>query len=299
MRTLSILLMLLIFLLFTNIVSALSCDPTSPKVGIVTDFNLLSEYSSRYNISLDNVQSFEETNIKRNGLYYSIDDYENIVQSYLEGKQLLELPEYISDPNSVSISSAEFEKIELRRGDIIIEGPPFSVCGYTFLGIFSPDGQLKYIIINDASDYSYHEIKIEVTQGKEIECKNYYCKVQVDYKVANEKFTLSLNQSYSPKATAFNSFTLLDSGIYKPPRVPDWTMGKYLPHLTYVIAFSESTDESKCINIKSPDEKTGCQYTPVYDDNRECIIDYEEKCEVEDSRNTFEKFIDWLKSIFV
>lgn len=121
----------------------------------------------------------------------------------------------------------------------------------------------------------------------------------MDYVVANEKFTLTLNQSYSPKVSTFNSFTLLDSSNYKQKdddiQIFDWGMGQ---HLTYVITFSKSPDETNCVDVKKPDKKTGCQYTPIYDNNNKCIIDYEEKCEVIDSRNIFQKFIDWIKSLF-
>lgn len=296
MKALKLLLILLLPLLFANTAFALSCALPPQRIGVVVDFKPENSY---YTILLKDVQSFEISNILKND-FYSIDEYENIVQNYIDGKKLLELPEYTWNPNSTSIPAIAFEKIEIKRGDILIQGPPPHICDYRFFGIFSSDGHLKYVIINDEfSDYSYNEIKIEVSPGKEIKCNNDYCKVQVDYKVANEKFTLSLKQSYSPKATAFNSFTLLDSSNYNPRnddiQASDWGKGKYL---TYVITFSESTDEDKCVEIKRPDDKTGCQYTPVYDDNGKCVIDYEEKCEVEDSKNVFGKFIDWLKSFF-
>ncbi|MBI2452422.1 hypothetical protein HYV50_05100 [Candidatus Pacearchaeota archaeon] len=297
MRALKLLIILVLPLLLANTAFALSCAPTFPKIGVISDFSLDKSY---YTIILDNVQSFETSNIMKNN-FCAIDEYETIVGKYVNDEKLLEQPEHAWSPNSTSMPKNAFEKIEVDRGDILIQGPPSHVCSYRFFGIFSPDGQLKYVVINDAfSDYSYNEYRIEVTPGKEIDCENdYYCKVQVDYKVANEKFTLTLDQSYSPKVSTFNSFRLLDSSDYKQrdddTQIFDWGIGK---HLTYVIEFSDSSDKTKCVYIKKPDEKTGCQYFPIYDSNNECIIDYQEKCEVIDSRNIFQKFINWIISFF-
>ncbi len=277
-------------LFIINTAFALSCSPSYPVIGEVVDFS--SENGSSYStVLLENVKLF---NIYDNddlphdissSDFYPIDAYEDVVHSYINGEKL---PEYdqsevsyspdLSEYKNVAIQDVVLEKIDMKAGDILISGPPFHVCSYSFIGIFSQDGKLKYVVVSRGSydSYSYRETEIEVAPGREIKCDNDSCKVQVDYRVGDEKFTLSLNQFYSPEAEVFSSFTLLDSSDYKKREddfvLVDSGMSRYV---TYIIAFSKSAGDDKCESVEECDET-----------------------EEENSEGIFRAIVNWFKSLF-
>lgn len=111
MRALKLLMILLLHLLLTNTAFALSCAQTSPKIGVISDFSLDNSY---YNIFLDNVQSFETSNIVEDN-FYVIDEYEKFVKQYINSEKLLEQPEHTWNPNSTSIPANTFEKNNNRQ----------------------------------------------------------------------------------------------------------------------------------------------------------------------------------------
>lgn len=275
-----------LILLYTKTTLALSCAPTSEKIGIISDISLKN---SELNIKLKNIKSFDSSNIFKNHIF-SVDEYKNIVQKYINGEKLLELPN-LMDLNLEYIP----KNLNVSQGDIYIKGPPFHICNYGFEGIYSSTGQLKYAIINDSfQNYNYKGKDIKIKPGKQYNCKKNLCKVHVNYSIDNEKFSLNIDQSYHPKTKHFDSITLLDSSNYNEGKnkIFDWGMGKF--HNS-VITFSDKPKNIRCNNAKKP-SKENCKYKPIHDD-KECVVNYKEICS-NNSQNIFEKFLNWLKSLF-
>lgn len=223
-------------------VSALSCIPTFPLVGIVSNISLKEAYTE---VALDKFYTFNNSDWGVNNAI-SIDRYENIVKEYVRNNfRLSEKPttEYTGWVSEISVPTSAFNQTQIVKGDIIINGPPFHVCSYRFTGLFTKDGKLRSAIVNDNyQDYSYRNSKLEVEAGRELECdKNDICKMEVNFKLDGKSFKLSPTQSYKPTGSSIKSISLLDSSDLKKrsdrAKVFDWGFRTYV---TYVLDFSDS-----------------------------------------------------------
>lgn len=226
----------------TQDVRALSCAQTFPVVGIVNSISVKETYTE---IVLDKFYTFENYAVGINNTF-SIDLYENIVKEYvrnnfqLSEKQSSEYDEWVG---KILVSTNAFNQTQIKNGDIIINGPPFHVCSYSFTGLFTRDGKLRSVIVDDSyQDYSYRNSKLEVEAGRELECdKNGKCKMEVNFKLDGKSFKLSPSQSYRPTGSSIKSISLLDSSDLKKrsdgTTVLDWGFGTYV---TYVLDFSDS-----------------------------------------------------------
>ena len=196
--------------------------------------------TSWYEISLENIKSFESEEIS------SIDEYKNIVGKYMRDEGLSEHHPSNRNYNITLISVEAFQKVEIETGDILIQGLAFPLESYGFVGIFSSDGQLKYAFIDGHfKNYSYHGTEIKVTPGREIKCyETHLCSVQVDYSVGNEEFTLSPSQEFTPNKRLFDSLTLLKSLNYEQGYEDTFILNVLVPSVSYVINFSEPTENT-------------------------------------------------------
>jgi hypothetical protein len=223
-------------------VSALSCVETFPLIGTVSS---ITENTPFTEVTLDRFYMFDGSDFFIDDAI-SIDRYENIVQEYVRNNfQLSEIPSstYVEWLNKISIPTNAFNKIQITDSDIIINGPPHHVCSYRFTGSFTKDGKLKHVIINDNyQDYSYLDSKLDVDPGKELECgDNNVCKMEVNFTIDGDPFTLSPGQSHIPLSGEFKSISLIDSSDLKA--MPDGTTlfdWGFNTHVTYVLEFSEA-----------------------------------------------------------
>lgn len=235
-------------------VYALSCVQTFPVVGIVNNVSVKESYTE---IVLDKFYTFNNSDWGVNDTI-SIDRYENIIKEYVRNNfQLSEKPvsEYNKWINKISVPTSAFNQAQIKNGDIIINGPPFHVCSYRFTGLFAKDGKLKSAIVNDSyQDYSYHNSKLEVEVGRELECdKNDICKMEVNFKLDGKSFKLSPDQSYKPTGSSIKSISLLESSDLKKRNdgttMFDWGFSTYI---TYVLDFSDSIIKSRPTPTPSP-----------------------------------------------
>lgn len=227
----------------TQNASALSCAETFPIVGIVNNISAKELYTG---LTLDKFYTFDNSDWNVNNTI-SIDRYENIVKEYIRNNfQLSDKPpfEYGEYAGKISVPTSAFNKAQIAKGDIIINGPPFHVCSYGFTGLFTRDGRLKSAIVNDDyQDYSYRNSELEVEARRELECnKNDRCKMEVNFKLNGKSSKLSPGQSYKPTGSSIKSISLLDSSDLKKrsggTTVFDWGIGTYV---TYVLDFADST----------------------------------------------------------
>lgn len=315
-----IILVIILPLLFIKTSHASDCSttPVLPKIGII------SEISNHF--SLDNVKSFEtQDNIVKNNIY-SIDEYVNIVQKYINGETLLELPNKQSphnsetnlpEPNDVSISKRAFEKIKVNQGDILIQGPPLHNCKNSFYGFFSSKGVQKYIVIdgNISDQYSYQglEISTEPIKDSTRDCEKLLSNLlfskspyaQEFYNSCKSSAMFNINSSFNREGTALSvlenyhfinpridTITLLDTSYSNPKKLQKER------RISYVIAFPKSVVKNYCpitkgpIILTIPVIKENCSLIPVYDKNKNCIIKYKIKeCRFRNPKNNFEKFV--------
>ena len=238
---------------------ALECVPTFPVVGLVSSISVEDFFTE---IVLDKFYIFTTS---FNTSYWdvnntiSIDEYENIVKEYVRNNfQLSDRPpsEYKDSVGKISIPTSAYNQIQIKNGDIIINGPPFHVCSYGFTGIFTRDGKLKNAIVNDDyQDYSYRNSKLVVKPGKKLECNGLLverCKMEVKFNLDGKAFKLTPGQSYKPTAKPIKSIFLLDSSDRKKRSdgtVVDFGMNTYV---TYVLDFSDSVIQPTPLPTSTP-----------------------------------------------
>lgn len=269
-------------------VQALSCAPTFPVVGIVNNISVKESYTE---IALDRFYTFDSSDWRVNDAI-SIDRYENIVKEYVRNNfQLSEKPpsEYDRWVGKISVPTSAFNQTRIKNGDVIINGQPFHVCSYRFTGLFTRDGKLKSAIVNDNyQDYSYHNSRLEVEAGRELECENGRCKMEVNFNLDGKSFKLLPSQSYKPVGSSIKSISLLDSSDLKKRSdgegMFDWGFGTYV---IYVLDFSDSTVQ------QPPTPTSALSPTPESQPSPE-----PKPAQPVGNLNFFEKIWNWLISLF-
>lgn len=220
---------------------SLSCVPTYPIIGVVRNIETKESY---IHVVLDKPQVFDDSNFENNE-EYSIDSYEDLVTEYVRnGFQITQALDssYSKSTDTISLSAESLEHSQLRRGDILVNGPPFHVCNYSFYGVFLADGTLKSAVVNDSyQDYSYRNSSLMVKAGRELECdSDERCSVAVNFTLNATPFTLSPGQVHVTANNPIKSVSLLDSSALKEGRDPtvidDWGFDTYV---TYVLHFLE------------------------------------------------------------
>lgn len=232
---------------FSNKAEATSCGQIFPVVGII---DTITEDEFYAELLLDDVYTFDTSDFAESE-EISIDWYINTVNTYVKNNFRLSekpKPEFRewADKNKVSLPTKVLDTISLKKGDIIITGPPRHDCNYGFSGLFTRDGKLQYTFVYDNyQDYSYHNSKLVVEVGKELQCdKKDNCKMEVNYQLDGKSFQLSPGQSYTPHGGIIKFISLLDSNDQK--KRSDGTAISFLGRMglgtdvSYLISFQDS-----------------------------------------------------------
>lgn len=265
-----------IFFIYINTTFALSCAPSSPKIGVLSKISIQDKYSQ---LQLKNLKTFDTSRILQNELY-SIDEYRWIVWEYIQNNAWDPIPENLFNPDIISVEAHIFQQIDVEVWDIIIQWPPFHVCDYSLIWIFSSEWKLKYTLAKDNyKNYTYEGETLIVTPGKEIDCSKQYCSVEIEYIFWEDSFILAPWDTYTSswKTLFFSLFEASNYNTSSDGILHDWWMWKYV---SYMIDFTGEEKTESCKDINS---------TQTEDD---CSGD-------DEVSNIFVKFFNWLKSFFM
>jgi len=272
MKTISTLLTTLFLanLLILPSAQALSCQQTFPRIATIEDVQLLNEQTQDVNLKW--VYTYKSTRINSGeGVTIDIDKYQEIVNEYVNN----ELDEF-EKASEVENNGWNYEKIilpiqvarrmEFEAGDIIITGPPFEICDYRFMGVFSEEGEIKYTYINDSfNSNQYKGSQIKSEPADPVQCQGYSCQVKANVYIDGQSSTIVPGQTKDFTDGLAKFVTLIDA-IYPQKGVDSeslfpWGGGE---KVEYLISFNpkfqgtatmaEGSEEGS--STSSPSEET-------------------------------------------
>lgn len=221
-------------------VDALSCIYTQPIIGVVAT---MQSDGTNVTLGLEGVRTFAPEKFAGK-TSFSIDVYESIVDGYVSGDFTgLNETEEDASVGSVSVSVAAQQASRLAVGDIIVNGPPFHVCTYRFVGVFDSEGIPKTAIVNDNyQSYTYQGTQLYVSKAGEIGCNGQdVCSYKINFALGNRETVLSPGEFQSFQSSPMSSIALLASSDLKAVTSEngggsttsfDWGFNTYV---TYVI----------------------------------------------------------------
>jgi len=139
------------------------------------------------------------------------DGYADIVKAYLaQNHTLLETVKW-GRGERVYYSVKLLKTISIQKGDIIVNGPHGSLCTfYAFSAIFSPDGTLRYDIMEPLSAIPY--FLRDARSYAYVGCARNGCKRGGQYILDGKTVTLSPGQYYTPATGLIKAIVLIASG---------------------------------------------------------------------------------------
>lgn len=161
---------------------ALSCLPTSPLIGIVATAPRAGSGSTIV-VELDPAATFHDTAVQ-NGLSAqqaaNIDAYAVLLRSFAANAENSAVSISASSRSTMTLPASVRESAAIKVGDVIAQGPPFHICGYSLYAIADAKGSLKSIVTTRGyGSYQVNDATVAVSVRQSLACRDGSCTATV------------------------------------------------------------------------------------------------------------------------